>query len=291
MSDSPLPDLTRQPLDIQHATDPEDNHGLARRIPHLGHTLLFFSILTFCILLCIAVALAAVHGASQETALRHPLAAAMGQVAGYGLTFLIAVPLYPNLWTVSFWQGIHWTARPARLHWWKLVLLGIALSLLAQLADRYINSPSDSDVLQLFSTRLSAWLTVILGTFIPSFVEEVAFRGFLLPSLATAYDWLSLERKPAALQRWEQTTNHTAAAWVFGATFSSVAFTALHGFQIHWAKGPLAVLFTVSLAFCAVRIYYRSVAASTLVHMAYDALIFAEMVIATGGFRHLEKLQ
>lgn len=291
MSDSPLPDLTRPPLDIQHDTDPEGNHGLARRIPHLGHTLLFFSICAFCILLCIAVALAIVHGTSQETAAHHPLAAAMGQVAGYGLTFLIAVPLYPNLWTVTFWQGIHWTPRPAKLHWWKLVLLGLGLSVLAQVSERFISAPTDTDVLQLFSTPLSAWLTVILGTFIPTFVEEVAFRGFLLPSLATAYDWLSLERKPAALQRWEQTTNHTVPAWIFAAVFSSLAFTALHSFQLHGSKGPLLVLFAVSLAFCAVRIHFRSVAASTLVHMAYDALIFAEMVIATGGFRHLDKLR
>jgi len=291
MSDSPLPDLTSQPLDIQHDTDPEPDHGLARRIPHVGHTLLFFSIVTFSIALCLIAALGMVHATSAETVAHHPFAAALGQVAGYVLTFLIAVPLFPSLWTVTFWQGIHWTPRPARLHWWKLILLGFALSGLAQLADNFIHSPGDSDVLQLFSTPLSAWVTVVLGTFIPSFVEEVAFRGFLLPSLATAYDWLALERKPEALQRWEQTTNHTLPGWIFAATFSSLAFTALHGFQIHWAKGPLAVLFAVSLVFCAVRIHYRSVAASTLVHMAYDFLIFAEMVFATGGFRHLEKLQ
>jgi hypothetical protein len=36
--------LEIKPLDIQHDTDPADDHGLARRIPHLGHTVLFFSL-------------------------------------------------------------------------------------------------------------------------------------------------------------------------------------------------------------------------------------------------------
>jgi hypothetical protein len=39
--------LEIKPLDIQHDTDPADDHGLARRIPHLGHTVLFFSLALF----------------------------------------------------------------------------------------------------------------------------------------------------------------------------------------------------------------------------------------------------
>ena len=290
MSDSPLPDLTRQPLDIQHDTDPEQDHGIARRIPHLGHTFLFFSLAVFAIFLCLAIALAAVHAGNEDTTLHHPFAAAIGQMAGYVLTLAISVPLFPFFWVVTFWQGIHWNLRPARLHWWKLIGLGVGVSALAQLAERWISSPTDTDVMKLFSTPLAAWLTVTVGTFLPTFVEEVAFRGFLLPSLATAYDWLALDRTPAAVERWQRTVAHTRGAWVFGAVFSSIAFTSLHGFQLHWARGPLVVLFAVSLLLSGVRIHYRSVAASTLVHMAYDGLIFLEMIVVTGGFRHLEKL-
>lgn len=277
-------------LDIQHDTDPGKDHGLARRIPHLGHTILFFSILAFCVMLCIAVALAVVHATSPGTVVQHPLTVALGQILGYVLAIGVAVLVFPMLWTVSFWQGIHWTWRQARLQWWKFLALGVAMSALAQGADQLFKTPNDPDILKLFSTPLAAWLTVTLGTFIPTFVEEVAFRGFLLPSLATAYDWLSLERSPAGLDRWQRTTIHSTGSWVFATTFSSLAFTALHGFQIHWAIGPLAVLFVVSVVLSIVRIRTRSVAASTLVHMAYDGLIFLEMIIATHGFRHLDKL-
>jgi membrane protease YdiL (CAAX protease family) len=103
------------------------------------------------------------------------------------------------------------------------------------------------------------------------------------------YDWLALDRTPAALDRWQRTTAHTMPAWIFATVFSSLAFAALHGSQDHWGKGPI-ILFVVSLMFCAVRIRTRSVAASMLVHMAYNGLLFLEMIFVTGGFRHLDKL-
>jgi membrane protease YdiL (CAAX protease family) len=277
-------------LDIQHDTDPAKEVPPARRIPHLGHALIYFSLNTFCIALGLIVALAAVHASSQETALQHPIAAALGQLGGYALTFAIAVPLFPLVWQRSFWQGISWTPRPVRLHWVKLALFGISLSLLAQLADSFIKSPSDSDLLQLFRTPASAWITAILGSCVPAFAEEVAFRGFLLPALATAYDWLSLDRTPAALRRWETTSDHSTGAWIFGAFISSLLFAGLHAFQIHGSYAPLAVLFVASLGFSAVRIRTQSVAASFFVHAVYDALIFAEMAVYSGGFHHLDKI-
>lgn len=290
MNESPDITPTIAPLDIQHDTDPAREVPPARRIPHLGHALTYFSLNTLCIALGLIVALAAVHAGSQESALQHPIAAALGQLGGYALTFAIAIPLFPLFWGRSFWQGISWTARPVRLHWWKLVLVGIGLSLLAQLADNFIKTPSDSDLLQLFRTPASAWITAVLGTVVPAFAEEVAFRGFLLPALATAYDWLSLERTPAALRRWETTSDHTGGAWFFGAVFSSVLFAGLHGFQLHGSHLPLIPLFFVSLALCAVRIRTQSVAAAFFVHAVYDGILFLEMAIATGGFHHLDKL-
>jgi membrane protease YdiL (CAAX protease family) len=278
-------------LDIQHDTDPAEDHGLARRIPHLGHTLLFFALSAFSILVCMLVAFTLVHASSEQTVLQHPVAGAVGQLAGYAITFAVAIPLFPMLWTCSFWQGIHWNARPARLRWARLLLLGFGLSLAAEFAGRFLSSNDSTDLSKLLQTPLSAWLTAIGGTVVAGFVEEVAFRGFLLPSIATAYDWLALDRTPAAIDRWQRTTTHTVPAWAFATLFSSLAFAGLHGAQNHWAIGPLVILFVVSLVFSLVRIRTHSVAASTLVHMAYDGLLFLQMIWVTGGFRHLDKLQ
>ncbi|MEO7029175.1 MAG: type II CAAX endopeptidase family protein [Acidobacteriaceae bacterium] len=292
MSDLPLPEPVRtdQALDIQHDTDPADEHGNAHRIPHLGHALLFFSLMGFCILVVQVLVLFAVHGFTPPAAMQHPYALAAGLMIGYALTFAIAIPAFRAIWGLPFLRGISWTWRAARLRWWKLLLLGCALSVIAQLLERFIKSPVTSDISQLLRNPLAAWLTVILGTLIAPVVEEVAFRGFLLPALATAYDWLALDRTPAGLHRWLRGADHTLGALIFGTLLSSFAFAALHGTQLHWAIGPLVILFVMSLAFSAVRIRTRSVAASTLVHVAYDALIFVEVAIATAGFHHLDKL-
>lgn len=291
MSDLPLPEPAREEaLDIQHDTDPAQDHGPARRIPHLGHALLFFSLCASCIFFFQIILISAAHLNTPEQIKQHAGLAALGELLGYILTFVIAVPLFPRIWGYSFLEGIHWTSRQARLHWWKLLLTGCALSLLAELADRFLKTPTDSDIIELLRTPLVAWLTAILGSIIAPIVEEVAFRGFLLPALATAYDWCSLERKPSALLQWQQTTNHTPGALVFGAVISSIGFMLLHGMQLHWAYGPLGVLFFMSMAFAGIRIRFRSVAASTLVHIAYDAFLFAQLIVSTGGFRHLESL-
>ncbi len=69
--------------------------------------------------------------------------------------------------------------------------------------------------------------------------EEIAFRGFLLPALATAYDWLALERTPAGLERWQRSSLHSASALLFSAIFSSIPFALLHADQLSHAWGVL----------------------------------------------------
>ena len=291
MSDLSLPEPVRreQVLDVQHDTDPEKNHGLARRIPHMGHAALFFSLAAVFELTIVVVMLLAFHVTDPHSQ-KAVYVAGAATVAGYLATLAVAFPLFPLLWQRSFLDGIHWTFRAVQLHWWKLILLGFGLSGLAQLTEHLVKMPKGSDIIQLFKDPRSAWLTTLFGgLFIPIF-EEIAFRGFLLPAFATAYDWLSLPRTPAALQQWQLTTNHTRAALIFSTCITSVLFVGIHGMQLHWSPGALAVLFVPSIAFCIVRIRLQSVAAAALVHMSYDSLIFLEMVFVTHGFRHLEKL-
>ena len=138
--------------------------------------------------------------------------------------------------------------------------------------------------------RFSAWFAAIFGALLAPLVEEIAFRGFLLPAVATAYDWVSLDRTPAAYNRWRQTTSHTAPALVLAALISSAAFAALHGSQLHWAHGPIFILFCVALVLSWVRIRFHSVAASALVHISYNGILFLILIIATSGFHHLDKI-
>jgi len=299
MSDLSIPDpaaaaqFQPQALDIQHDTDPADDHGDSRRIPHLGHALLFFSIGIFSILLTNILIFAVDYHLHPQSHNQPPNAhlAAIALFIGYLLTFAISFAVFPLLWRRSFLSGISWTWRAARLRWWQLILLGIGLSIVAQAAEHLFKTPKETtDVLKLLDTPLSAWLTAIFGALIAPIVEEIGFRGFLLPAIATAYDWLSLERTPAAYNRWRQTPAHTTSAWVLAAVVSSAAFAAMHGSQLHGAYGPIIILFFVSLALSWVRIRFQSVAASVLVHVSYNGLLFLIMIVATAGFRDLDKL-
>jgi hypothetical protein len=79
-------------------------------------------------------------------------------------------------------------------------------------------------------------------------------------------------------------------ALIFSSILTSIGFALLHADQLGHSMAPLAVLFTVSLVLCAVRLKWHSLAASALVHAAYNGTIFTLIFYATDGFRHLDKL-
>ena len=79
-------------------------------------------------------------------------------------------------------------------------------------------------------------------------------------------------------------------AIVFATVITSIGFAMLHGAQLAHSFAPLAVLFAVSVVLCATRLWFHSLAASTVVHSMYNATIFIMLFIGTDGFRHLDKL-
>lgn len=277
-------------LDIQHDTDPAQDHGPARRIPHLGHALLFFSIAWLMLNLCAAIVFAAAHIHTEEAARMHPILALLAEALSYFLTLAISWWLFPRLWGRSFLHGIQWNVLAAHRRWFWIVPIAIAMSALAQFATHFVPEPKNSPVTAVLQTTAGAWLMTVLGVLLAPVAEEIAFRGFLLPALATAYDWLALERTPAGFQRWQNSTLHSRAALVFAAIFSSAPFALLHGAQLDYAWGGLGILYGVSLVLSIVRIRTHSVACSALMHAVYNLTVFAYVFIGTGGFRHMEKL-
>ncbi len=289
MSPNPLPDAVEsKSLDIQHDTDPERDHGLARRIPHLGHALLFFS-LSWMVVSVSALAIFSLAHLHQDAIAQHPGFLLLAQALAYVVILAISYWLFPHLWVVSFLQGIHWGSLAARRKWYWIAAGGVLLSAAAQSCLYLLPQPKTTPFDQLLSTPSSGWILVAFAVLLAPVTEEIAFRGFLLPALATAYDWLSLERSPAALDRWERSTEHSTSALVFAAIFSSVPFVLLHADQLSHAWGILGVLYGVSLALSFVRIRTHSVACSTLLHATYNLTIFVVTLVSTGGFRHLSR--
>jgi len=64
----------------------------------------------------------------------------------------------------------------------------------------------------------------------------------------------------------------------------------MHAEQTSHAVGPFLLLICVSLVLCWARLSTRSLAASVLVHASYNFMLFALMLLGTGGFRHLDKM-
>jgi hypothetical protein len=141
-----------------------------------------------------------------------------------------------------------------------------------------------------FHTPSDVWLVTAFGTLLAPAFEEICFRGFLLPAFAIAYDWLSLPKTPMARERWHTTVNFTTAGLVFSGILTSIFFALVHAEQLAHAWVALFVLFVVSLVLTWVRIRTRSVACSTLVHACYNLSVFISLFIATGGYRHLERM-
>lgn len=287
---TPEPEFEAQPLDIQHDTDPAHDHGPTKRIPHLGHVLVFFSLTMMLAILCQSLVFAAAHIETAEVAKQHPGLGTVAMAAAYVLTLMISFKLFPVLWQRSFLHGIQWNVLAAHRRWFWIIPLGVAMSALAQWADVILKAPDSPDTLKIMSTQHGAYLLTAFGVLLAPMMEEIAFRGFLLPALATAYDWLSLERTPEALRRWEMTSGHSTGSVVFAAVFSTVPFALIHAPQLQHAWGPVGVIFAVGLIFAWVRVRTHSVACSTLLHATYNFSAFAWVFLHTGFFRHLERL-
>jgi membrane protease YdiL (CAAX protease family) len=282
--------LILEPVDIQHDTDPAEDHGPARRIPHLGHAVLFFAIALFFLNLTTLVLFSAlrVHLDAGEL---HPGLALSAETLAYAFTLLIAAWLFPRLWRHSFLHGIQWNVLAARRRWYWIVAGGILVSICMQVLVTVLPHPDKVPLDDLIRTTRGAWFTATFAVLIAPLMEEIAFRGFLLPALATAYDWLALERTPAGIQRWQNSSLHSTPALIFAAIFSSVPFALIHAPQLSHAWGIVGVLYGVSLVFSFVRIRTHSVACSTLMHATYNMAVFVTIFFSSGGFRHLENLR
>jgi len=152
--------------------------------------------------------------------------------------------------------------------------------------------PEHAPIDKLFATTSDAWMLFAFGVTVAPFFEEMMFRGFLLPAMATAWDW-SVERMTGAVPRPLDAQGNpvwSGAAMAFAALIVSAPFALMHAAQVGNSWGPVSLLYCVSLVLCVVRLWTKSLAASTLVHAAYNFMLFSVMLVETGGFRHLDKV-
>jgi membrane protease YdiL (CAAX protease family) len=273
------------------ATPDEPPADPPTRIPNLGHALLFLAIAGLILLLTQLVALGLTHPTvlNAKTAVAPKLLIA-SEAFTYIATLAVAAFLFPVLWKRPFAIGIQANPDAARRNALRLIPIGLTLSFAVQAISSLATMPKDIPMDDFFRTPSDIWLVTIFGIFLAPLFEEILFRGFLIPAFAIAYDWLSLPRTPAARDAWNSSNKLTTPALVFSAVLTSILFAALHGQQVSFAWPVLLLLFCVSLVLSYVRLRLRSVLASTLIHASYNFTIFLTAFIATGGYRHLDKV-
>jgi membrane protease YdiL (CAAX protease family) len=214
------------------------------------------------------------------------------QAALYVIAFSGCLILLPALWRKSFLDGVQWRGAQALRLRWRLLSATVLCFFLAMVDSVLMPGPADTPIDQIFRIPGAAWLLFAFGVTLAPFFEEMAFRGFLLPALCTAYDWI-IERRAHTLPLWPDENGHprwSVPAMMVGSLLTSVPFALMHAEQTGYSLGPFLLLACVSLVLCFVRLSSRSLAASVLVHSSYNFMLFSLMLAGTGGFKHLDKM-
>jgi membrane protease YdiL (CAAX protease family) len=195
---------------------------------------------------------------------RDPKVLVPAQALSYVALLLFMGLLVRLRYRARFFQTVHWR-WPAGADFLKYVAGGIVLAGAIQALSYLFPMPPSLPIDQYFRDATSAWLLAGFGIFVAPPVEELFYRGFLYPVLARNLG-------------------------IFGAVvLTSIPFALMHASQLASAWAPLLMLFLVSVALTLTRAKTGSVAASVLMHMAYNTTLFTMLFFATDHFRHLEK--
>ena len=167
----------------------------------------------------------------------------------------------------GFLAAISW-GRPDRTNATRALVAGAMLAVFSNvftsLLSRWI--PKSLPIDKLFRDTASAYLLALFGIVVAPFVEEVFFRGFLYPALARRIGAASSIIVTAGL------------------------FALIHQSQLAHAWLPLVWLFIVGLILTMVRARTKSVSLCVLIHMSYNAVVFAFVFLATHAFHQLDNL-
>ena len=267
------------------------------RIPHFGHLMLLVLLILVALgILALALGLAS-HFHLFGWHLSAKAATDVGlnlisEIVLYFVTFGFGLIAFPLLWNEGYFQGLQWRADVLRSRFRVLEATAFTCFGLAILDQIVMPGPANAPIEKMIQSPGAAWMMFAFGISLAPFFEEMLFRGFLLPALCTACDWAA-ESIKGTLPRPLDASGHprwSVPAMIIGSIAASIPFALLHVAQQGHSIGPFLLLIVISLILCAVRLTTRSLAASTLVHASYNFLIFFVELIATGGFRHFDKM-
>ena len=164
--------------------------------PNIGHTLLFALLVGIAgFVVGLVFALAVMHVAphlheSADQMQSDPLLVIPVEAVIYAIAAAASFLIFPLFWNRPFGQGVHFRAFIVRRRWWVLAGIGVATSIVVQVLSNFLPIPKELPIDKFFTHPLGVWLIAVFGVTVAPVFEELAFRGFLLPSLASAWDWV-----------------------------------------------------------------------------------------------------
>jgi membrane protease YdiL (CAAX protease family) len=167
-----------------------------QRIPHLGHLALLAAFLLFGFVCATVLGMVALYfhldGVSTQEQISTNVYYLLGfEAVLYLVTLSLAIPIFPLFWKKSFFTGVHWRGATALRLSWRLPGLAVGCFVLALIDDKLLPGPEHAPIEDLFRTPRAAWMMFFFGITIAPLLEEIVFRGFLLPAFSTAFDWIA----------------------------------------------------------------------------------------------------
>jgi uncharacterized protein len=162
-----------------------------------------------------------------------------------------------------FWDAIHW-------HWpanfGPFLAAGFALQIVFIFLERFLPFPKQTPFDELLQQRTALVLILMFAVTLGPLMEELFFRGFFYPVVARRF------------------------GMVAGVLATALPFGLMHAAQYGYSWASVLLVSIVGVVLGAVRAAKDSVAAGFILHIAYNGTITLMLLIATDGFRHLEKL-
>jgi uncharacterized protein len=191
------------------------------------------------------------------------------QAAWYVVIFAFLFIMIRVYHRAPFWNALQWRRFQPRTmavsaHYFVCIFGGIALAVLVSIGSQIVGQPKEEVPFEkLFGTRTDVLWLMAFGILVAPLVEETIFRGFLYPVFA---------------RKWGLTAGILVTGTLFGL---------MHAAQLWPAFAQIGLLIIVGIVLTLARARARTVLASYLMHVSYNAFLFAGFFFSTHALKHI----
>jgi membrane protease YdiL (CAAX protease family) len=183
----------------------------------------------------------------------------------YALILLFLYVTLAVLRDLPFWSSLGWKKLRSNLsdgkaNPWTYFFSGCGLAVFVFIASSQVHTSDKMPIEEIIKNRSSAMLLMAMAVLVAPLVEETVFRGYLYPLFAKSF------------------------GIVPGILLTGILFGLMHGAQLGWTWGVVALLMLVGVIFTFARAHTGTVLASFLLHLGYNSMIAVATVVGTHGF-------